>query len=48
MNCQRLASAGWFVVRQAAGTGTMTGYTTPGMFIQGFGDVFNYKAADNN
>ena len=39
-------TAGWFAIKQAAGTGTMTAFVKPGMFLQGFGDVFKYKAAD--
>ena len=39
-------NAGWYAIKQAAGTGTMTAFTKPGMFIQGFGDVTDYKASD--
>ncbi len=39
-------NAGWYSIKQAAGTGTMTAYTKPGMFPQNFGDVKKYKAAD--
>lgn len=38
--------AGSYSIRQAAVTGTMTAYNTPGMFYQGFGDVFKYRASD--
>lgn len=38
--------AGFYAVRQAAGTGTLTAYARPGMFFQGFGEVEKYKAAD--
>lgn len=38
--------SGTYIIKQAVGTGTMTAYTTPGMFIQGFGDVFRYRASD--
>lgn len=39
-------NSGWYSVKQAAMTGKMTAYTSPGMFAQGFGDVWKYKAAD--
>ena len=39
-------NSGWFTVKQAAVTGHMTAFTTPGTFVQGFGDVFKYKGAD--
>jgi len=38
--------AGWISIRQAAGTGTLTAYTQPGMFPRMFGDVERYKQAD--
>jgi hypothetical protein len=39
-------SAGWYAVKQSAGSGTMTAHMKPGMFAQMFGDVTFYKAAD--
>lgn len=39
-------NSGWYAIKQSVGTGTMTAYVKPGMFIQMFGDVFDYKAAD--
>lgn len=38
--------AGYYMVKQAAGTGTLTAYMQPGMFAQNFGDVTTYKASD--
>lgn len=39
-------NAGYFSVKQAAGSGTLTAITDPGMFAQLFGDVTKYKQAD--
>lgn len=39
-------SAGFYKVKQAAGTGKMTVITTPGVFLRLGGDVTTYKAAD--
>lgn len=39
-------SAGTYLVKQAAGSGKMMAYTQPGMFFQGFGDVFKYRQSD--
>jgi hypothetical protein len=39
-------NAGFYAVKQAAGTGTLSARTEPGMFIQGFGDVTRYKQSD--
>ncbi|MCG3205638.1 MAG: hypothetical protein KCHDKBKB_02360 [Elusimicrobia bacterium] len=38
--------AGNYAIKQAAVSGKMTAFTASGMFFQGFGDVFKYKAAD--
>jgi hypothetical protein len=39
-------NAGNYVIRQAAVTGKLTAITDSGMFLQLFGDVFRYRAAD--
>lgn len=39
-------NAGFYAIKQAAMTGTLTAYTQPGMFVQGMGDVTSYRAAD--
>lgn len=39
-------NAGFYKLKQAAGTGTLTAITKPGMFFRNFGDVTTYKAAD--
>jgi hypothetical protein len=39
-------NAGFLSVRQAAGSGTLTAYSEPGMFLQGFGEVTKYKQSD--
>jgi hypothetical protein len=39
-------TSGWYTIKQSPVTGRVTAYTVPGMFIQSFGDVFKYKAAD--
>ena len=39
-------NAGFITVRQAAGSGTLTAYTTPGMFPRFFGDTTVYKQSD--
>jgi hypothetical protein len=38
--------AGYYKILQRPVIGTMKAFTSPGMFIQGFGDVFIYKASD--
>jgi len=38
--------AGYTKILQKPIVGTVTAYTKPGMFIQGFGDVYTYKASD--
>lgn len=38
--------SGSYAIRQAAVSGKMTAITSPGMFFQGFGDVFKYRASD--
>lgn len=39
-------SSGYFTVKQAAGSGTMSVMTDPGMFWQMFGDIWRYKQSD--
>lgn len=39
-------NSGFYAIRQAAVTGQMTAFLDSGMFIQGFGNVFSYRAAD--
>lgn len=39
-------NAGFYKIRQAAGTGKMTAITTPGVFLKNFADVTTYKASD--
>ncbi|TBR16736.1 hypothetical protein EPO15_18615 [bacterium] len=38
--------AGYTKILQKPVVGTVTAYTNPGMFFQGFGDVYTYKASD--
>lgn len=38
--------AGYAKILQKPVVGTVTAYTNPGMFFQGFGDVYTYKASD--
>ena len=38
--------AGQVQIKQAAGTGTMTVHSTPGSYIQGFGDITTYQISD--
>lgn len=45
-NLVETTKSGWFNIKQAPISGKMTAYTKPGMFFQGFGDVFCYKQAD--
>lgn len=39
-------TAGSYSIKQAAISGKMTAFTSPGMFFQGFGDVFKYRTSD--
>lgn len=39
-------NAGYYSVKQSAGTGTLKAFTSPGMFVQMFGEVTKYRQAD--
>lgn len=39
-------NAGFYLIKQAAGSGTMSVHTLPGMFWQGFGEITSYQVSD--